>query len=87
MALATSSLPVPVSPSMSTVTVVGASMPSFSNSARMAGVEPTRGPKCVDFETGTRSLALRGWKCSNVSPHRRVQGLASKASTMRWSPT
>jgi len=72
MARATSSLPVPVSPSSSTVEEVGATWAMVMSRLAMAGLLPTR--------SGGASRSLRRWRRSSTSRRRRLDSTALAVS-------
>ena len=71
-ASATSPLPVPVSPSMSTVESVAAMRGSSENRRRIDGLRPMTAPKLDADAIGSRTVSSSSSKRIRVAPSRRT---------------
>lgn len=87
IASASTSLPVPVSPSMITPTEERASLSHSGYSRRMARLSPSTRPNPV--AKGTSGLSPSGWYCTEtrVAPRRRLSPPRSQASLMATPST
>ena len=84
MASAAASLPVPVSPSISTVASLAEACSHSANTARMAGEPPTTWPKRSRPDRAIRAAApLVRWKRSLVLPTVRMAPSSSGACATR----
>ena len=72
IALATTSLPVPVSPSMTTVVLVGAIFSRMPKTSRMRTVVPMMSPKWSTSAGLIRTSSSKAWNCTWVFPQVRV---------------